>query len=98
MDSMEIEMKSSFKTVVSYLDSIENEIAEIKVALDKKLTKTIWTRWNKEFCALKLSLANAKNKLPPRKVDHSNSILSRLAGVGKWGMMEKYKIRFFISR
>ena len=67
MDSMEIEMKSSFKTVVSYLDSIENEIAEIKVALDKKADKNDLDALEQRVLRLEVELGECKKQIATAK-------------------------------
>ena len=67
MDSMETEMKNSFKAIVSYLISIEDEIGEIKTALDKKADKKDLDAIEQRVLRLEIELGECKKQIVTAK-------------------------------
>jgi len=67
MDSMELEIKSSFKTVVAYLNSIEDEIAEVKTALAEKPGKKDLETLEQRIFRLEIELDECKKQIAAAK-------------------------------
>lgn len=67
MDSMETEMRSSFKTVFEYLSRIDNEIQEIKSELSQKAEQKEVKELQSRVLKIELELASLRNSLHLQK-------------------------------